>query len=146
LLLVFQFQQKTMQIKLLVTPLICSTLCGYTINKITEISNCALVFTQDLVWLALWVSNVRILYIEELIALGFTYDIIGEAISVACHAESSGAPGRIHITEETKEKLNSQKFMFEEKKDPMDTKRRGKYKTYYLLTKIDETSSPNAPL
>lgn len=80
----------------------------------------------------------------ELTILGFSYDLMGEAIGVAAHAESNGAPGRIHITEECKEKLPP-KFLMEEKAEVMDAKRKGKYRTYYLLSRLEESAPLNTP-
>ena len=51
------------------------------------------------------------------------------------YAESNGTANRIHITEETRERLDKNKYTFEEKRENLDAKRRGKYKTYYLNSK-----------
>jgi class 3 adenylate cyclase len=64
----------------------------------------------------------------------FAYDIWGDAVNIASRMESSGVPGRIHVTEEIYAKLKSE-FVFEER-GAIDIKGMGLMRTYFLVEKI----------
>lgn len=63
----------------------------------------------------------------------FIYDIWGDSVNVASRMESTGSPGKIHITESTYIASKSG-FEFEEPVD-VQVKGKGNMKTYYLKTK-----------
>jgi class 3 adenylate cyclase len=69
--------------------------------------------------------------------LGFSYDIVGEAISVATLAESTSQAGKIHITQGTYQRLDPKKFIAEEREQDMNAKRHGPFKTFFLLKKLE---------
>ena len=68
----------------------------------------------------------------------FAYDIWGDAVNVASRMESSGAPGRIHVTEEIHTRLRNQ-FLFEER-GIIDVKGIGLMQTYFLVGKIGNSA------
>jgi class 3 adenylate cyclase len=60
----------------------------------------------------------------------FAYDIWGDAVNVAKRMESSGEPGRIHVTDEVRAKLH-QDFLFEER-GTIEVKNKGPMQTHFL--------------
>jgi class 3 adenylate cyclase len=60
----------------------------------------------------------------------FAYDVWGDAVNIASRMESSGEPGRIHVTGEIHEKLQGE-FVFEPR-GAIEIKGMGLRKTYYL--------------
>jgi class 3 adenylate cyclase len=63
----------------------------------------------------------------------FAYDVWGDAVNVASRMESSGEPGRIHVTGEIYSRLRDA-FVFEERGE-IDVKGIGPMKTYFLTAK-----------
>ncbi len=60
----------------------------------------------------------------------FAYDVWGETVNLASRLESHGAPGRIHVCEETRKRLaDTHRF---EKLAPMDIKGVGHTQTWFL--------------
>jgi adenylate cyclase len=60
----------------------------------------------------------------------FAFDVWGEAVNFACRLESTGEPGKIHISEPTHERLKD-KFQFE-KNHNVDAKGHGAQPAYWL--------------
>jgi class 3 adenylate cyclase len=60
----------------------------------------------------------------------FTYDLWGDTVNVASRMESSGLPGRIHLSEQTKATLDSN-FSLEER-GMVECKGLGQVKTFFL--------------
>ena len=65
----------------------------------------------------------------------FAYDIWGDSVNVASRMESSGVPGRIHISESTRIALGSDYEC--EPRGLIDCKGLGQVSTYFLLSKKD---------
>ena len=65
----------------------------------------------------------------------FAYDIWGDAVNVASRMESSGVPGRIHISESTRIELGSD-YEYEPR-GTIEVKGLGEINTYFLLSKND---------
>ncbi len=63
----------------------------------------------------------------------FIYDLWGDAVNVAFRMESSGIPGRIHVTLETYKRLKNT-FLFEERGE-IEVKGKGEMMTYWLIGK-----------
>jgi class 3 adenylate cyclase len=61
----------------------------------------------------------------------FIYDLWGDTVNTASRMESSGAPGRVHVSESTREALRDQ-FDFEERGE-IEVKGKGRLKTWFLL-------------
>jgi adenylate cyclase len=61
----------------------------------------------------------------------FFYDVWGDAVNVASRMESTGVPGRIHVSPETYA-LVSDQFAFESR-GPIDVKGKGKMSTWLLV-------------
>jgi class 3 adenylate cyclase len=60
----------------------------------------------------------------------FTYDLWGDTVNVASRMESSGMPGRIHLSEQTRSTLDSH-FLLEER-GIVECKGLGQVKTFFL--------------
>ena len=60
----------------------------------------------------------------------FTYDLWGDTVNVASRMESSGMPGRIHLSEQTRSTLDSH-FLLEER-GMVECKGLGQVKTFFL--------------
>ena len=60
----------------------------------------------------------------------FTYDLWGDTVNVASRMESSGIPGRIHLSEQTRATLDSH-FILEER-GMVECKGLGQVKTFFL--------------
>lgn len=60
----------------------------------------------------------------------FTYDLWGDTVNVASRMESSGIPGRIHLSEQTRSTLDSH-FLLEER-GLVECKGLGQVKTFFL--------------
>ncbi len=63
----------------------------------------------------------------------YAYDIWGDAVNIASRMESSGEPGRIHVTGEVYARLRDD-FRFEER-GVVEIKGKGPMKTYFLVGK-----------
>jgi guanylate cyclase len=68
----------------------------------------------------------------------FTYDVWSDAVNTASRMESSGAPGRIQVTEETYRRLCSG-YTFEARGE-IDIKGKGLMRTYFLTGRQGEAS------
>ena len=64
----------------------------------------------------------------------FSYDVWGDAVNLASRLESTGVPGKIHVSEYCYKKLNH-RFSFE-KRGEIDVKGIGKICTYFLTGRI----------
>jgi class 3 adenylate cyclase len=60
----------------------------------------------------------------------FLYDLWGDTVNVASRMESSGMPGRIHLSEQTRATLDSH-FILEER-GMVECKGLGQVKTFFL--------------
>jgi class 3 adenylate cyclase len=70
----------------------------------------------------------------------FTYDIWSDAVNTASRMESTGVPGRIHVTEETFRRLRG-KYHFEPR-GAIEVKGKGSMTTYFLLSRVVVSQSP----
>nr|CAG4708142.1 unnamed protein product [Naegleria fowleri] len=68
----------------------------------------------------------------------FTFDIWGDTINVASRMESTGVPGRIHVSRSTYERVYDMGLEFEERK--IEVKGKGECQTYLLTAKHHEQS------
>ena len=62
--------------------------------------------------------------------LGNTFDIWGDAVNIAARLESSGEPGKIHISEKTKDYLQGTATVVE--RGQIDLKNKGTWATFFL--------------
>ena len=62
--------------------------------------------------------------------LGNTFDIWGDAVNIAARLESSGEPGKIHISEKTKDYLQGAATVAE--RGQIDLKNKGTWATFFL--------------
>jgi adenylate cyclase len=70
----------------------------------------------------------------------FFYDVWGDTVNVASRMESTGAPGKVQVSEATFERLK-EKFEFEERGE-IEIKGKGKMRTWFLTA---PKSSPSPP-
>ena len=73
----------------------------------------------------------------------FAYDVWGDAVNVASRMESSGEPGRIHVTREVHTRLQDA-FLFEERGE-IEVKGMGPMQTYFLTAKKPSQGMPASP-
>ena len=66
----------------------------------------------------------------------FLYDVWGDTVNVASRMESSGEPGKVHVTEAVYDELR-ERFSFV-RLEPMEVKGKGSMLTYYLEGPIGE--------
>jgi adenylate cyclase len=74
----------------------------------------------------------------------FTYDLWGDTVNVASRMESSGLPGRIHLSEQTKATLDSH-FDLEER-GMVECKGLGQVKTFFLTGRNRQPNSVSLTL
>jgi class 3 adenylate cyclase len=72
----------------------------------------------------------------------FIYDVWGDTVNTASRMESSGIPGRVQVTEDTRRLLHD-RYEFEPR-GTVDVKGKGPMSTYYLLRRRPKPSSPRA--
>jgi len=65
----------------------------------------------------------------------FTYDLWGDTVNVASRMESSGQPGRIHLSEQTAEQLQG-RFLLEDR-GFVECKGLGAVKTFFLNGRVE---------
>ena len=70
----------------------------------------------------------------------FTYDVWSDAVNTASRMESSGVPGRIHVTEETYRRLRAG-YTFEAR-GQIEVKGKGPMTTYFLLGREPAAARP----
>ncbi|KAG2373717.1 hypothetical protein C9374_011806 [Naegleria lovaniensis] len=75
----------------------------------------------------------------------FAYDLWGDSINVASRMESTGVPGRIHISRSTYERVHDLGFEFEER-EGIQVKGKGLMKTYLLASKHHLPAIEDAPI
>ncbi|EAY05921.1 Adenylate and Guanylate cyclase catalytic domain containing protein [Trichomonas vaginalis G3] len=68
-----------------------------------------------------------------------TFDIIGDPINIAARLQSTDIPGRIHISEKTKELIQELDFEIETR-GPVFLKGKGQMMTYFVWDKQHSTS------
>ena len=61
----------------------------------------------------------------------FIYDVWGDTVNTASRMETFGAPGRVHISAETRRVLGDA-YLFESR-GPLEIKGKGVMETYFLL-------------
>jgi class 3 adenylate cyclase len=61
----------------------------------------------------------------------FIYDIWGDAVNTASRMESHGTPGRVHVSSETRQRLQGE-YSFEAR-GTIEVKGKGRMDTYYLI-------------
>lgn len=66
----------------------------------------------------------------------FTYDLWGDTVNVASRMESSGQPGRVHLSEQTAEQLQG-RFLLEDR-GFVECKGLGAVKTYFLNGRVGQ--------
>ncbi len=69
----------------------------------------------------------------------FLYDVWGDAVNLASRMESTGMPGRIHVSEEVFRQLAND-FAFESR-GPIEVRGKGRLETYFLLGALLAESS-----
>ena len=76
----------------------------------------------------------------------FIYDVWGDTVNVASRMETTGKPGRVHITAETLHALGDRFAV--EAREPVDVKGRGPMATFLLtsLTRVNRDESPMPPV
>jgi len=73
----------------------------------------------------------------------FTYDVWSDTVNTASRMESSGAPGRIQVTEETYRRLSlTHRF---ECRGQIDVKGKGAMTTYFLIGRQQGGASSMVP-
>lgn len=66
----------------------------------------------------------------------FAYDLWGDTVNTASRMESTGKPGFVHISANTKQELDSQTDIFEfEELTPIEVKGKGQMLTYMVSRK-----------
>jgi class 3 adenylate cyclase len=70
----------------------------------------------------------------------FTYDVWSDTVNTASRMESSGAPGRIQVTEETYRRLTLTHTF--ECRGPIDIKGKGPMTTYFLIGRQRAVAGP----
>jgi class 3 adenylate cyclase len=68
----------------------------------------------------------------------FTYDVWGDTVNTASRMESHGVPGKIHVTEHVRDRLQ-ESYRFEQR-GLIEVKGKGPMQTYFLVGR--KTSSP----
>ena len=63
----------------------------------------------------------------------FIYDLWGDTVNTASRMESQGVPGRIQVTQRTRQRLES-RYRFE-RRGEIDVKGKGEMVTYFLVGK-----------
>jgi len=66
----------------------------------------------------------------------FTYDLWGDTVNVASRMESSGAPGKVHVSEQTEAELRG-RYLFEDR-GLVECKGLGAVKTFFLLGRVTD--------
>ena len=61
----------------------------------------------------------------------FIYDVWGDAVNTASRMESHGTPGRVHVTEQTRQRLEDE-YAFESR-GSIEVKGKGPMQTHFLL-------------
>jgi class 3 adenylate cyclase len=61
----------------------------------------------------------------------FIYDVWGDTVNTASRMESTGVPGRLQVTPETRERLRDS-FEFE-RRGPIEVKGKGRIETWFLV-------------
>jgi adenylate cyclase len=72
----------------------------------------------------------------------FLYDVWGDTVNVASRMESTGEPGRVHVTQAVRTQL-AESFAFEARA-PIDVKGKGTMATFFLVGPSDAAAAPVA--
>jgi adenylate cyclase len=72
----------------------------------------------------------------------FIYDVWGDTVNTASRMESTGVPGRIQVTRETRERLAAD-FDFE-RRGLVDVKGKGPIETWFLVGRPEDGQPPAA--